>query len=183
MILTHRDVFSELSVRSLIRGDAGHRKGRATRSESSEKTQVLSPLGRVGGRQQALEMSRIAPASTCGLLPTRRDPGAIPMGQYHQDLVSTDSSTIAKAGPLGSLGILELWRAQFVDSLTSQSPTPREVDCWAAPDSAFSGAATSRSQRRSLRTLPRLARSCAADPDGPAAPRATAGETARGCAR
>jgi hypothetical protein len=142
MILTHRDVFSELSVRSLIRGDAGHRKGRATRSERSEKTQVLSPLGRVGGRQQALEMSRIAPASTCGLLPTRRDPGAIPMGQYHQDLVSTDSSTIAKAGPLGSLGILELWRAQFVDSLTSQSPTPREVDCWAAPDSAFSGAAT-----------------------------------------
>ncbi len=30
---------------------------------------------------------RIAPGSTCGLLPTRRDPGAIPMGQYHQDLV------------------------------------------------------------------------------------------------
>ena len=46
-----------------MRGDAGHRKGRATRSESSEKTQALSPLGRVGGRQQALEMSRIAPAS------------------------------------------------------------------------------------------------------------------------
>ncbi len=66
-----------------MRGDAGHRKGRATRSESSEKTQALSPLGRVGGRQQALEMSHIA----CALLPTRRDPGAIPMGQYHQDLV------------------------------------------------------------------------------------------------
>jgi len=70
-----------------MRGDAGHRKGRATRSERSEKTQVLSPLGRVGGRQQALEMTRIA----CGLLPTRlptrRGPGAIPMGQYHQDLV------------------------------------------------------------------------------------------------
>ncbi len=70
-----------------MRGDAGHRKGRATRSESSEKTQALSPLGRVGRRQQALEMFRIAPGSTCGLLPTRRDPGAIPMGQYHQDLV------------------------------------------------------------------------------------------------
>ncbi len=83
MILTHRDVFSELSARSLIRSDAGHRKGRATRSERSEKTQALSTLGRVGGRQQALEMSRIA----CGLLPTRRGPGAIPMGQYHQDLV------------------------------------------------------------------------------------------------
>ncbi len=83
MILTHRDVFSELSVRSPIRGDAGHRKGRATRSESAEKTQALSPLGRVGGRQQALEMSRIA----CGLLPTRLGPGAIPMGLYHQDLV------------------------------------------------------------------------------------------------
>jgi hypothetical protein len=40
-----------------MRSDAGHRKGRATRSESSEKTQALSPLGRVGGRQQALEMS------------------------------------------------------------------------------------------------------------------------------
>ncbi len=86
-ILTHRDVISDLSARSLIRSDAGHRKGRATRSESSEKTQGLSPLGRVGGRQQALEMSRIAPASTCGLLPTRRGPGAIPRGQYHQDLV------------------------------------------------------------------------------------------------
>ncbi len=70
-----------------MRGDAGHRKGRAARSESSEKTQVLSPLGRVGGRQQALEMSRIA----CGWLPTRRDPGAIPMGQYHQDLVLPSS--------------------------------------------------------------------------------------------
>ncbi len=70
-----------------MRGDAGHRKGRATRSESSEKTQALSPLGRVGGRQQALEMTRIVPGSTCGSLPTRRDPGAIPMGQYHQDLV------------------------------------------------------------------------------------------------
>jgi hypothetical protein len=70
-----------------MRGDAGHRKGRATRSESSEKTQVLSPLGRVGGRQQALEMTHIAPGSTCALLPTRRDPGAIPMGHYHQDLV------------------------------------------------------------------------------------------------
>ncbi len=66
-----------------MRSDAGHRKGRATRSESSEKTQVLSPLGRVGGRQQALEMTHIAG----GLLPTRRDPGAIPMGHYHQDLV------------------------------------------------------------------------------------------------
>ncbi len=75
-----------------MRGDAGPLslamgKGRATRSERSEKTQVLSPLGRVGGRQQALEMSRIAPGSTCGLPPTRRGPGAIPMGQYHQDLV------------------------------------------------------------------------------------------------
>jgi hypothetical protein len=72
-----------------MRGDAGHRKGRATRSESSEKTQSLSPLGRVGGRQQALEMTHIAPGSTCALLPTRRDPGAIPMGHYHQDLVLT----------------------------------------------------------------------------------------------
>jgi hypothetical protein len=71
-----------------MRGDAGHRKGRATRSESSEKTQSLSPLGRVGGCQQALEMSHIAPGSTCALLPTRRGPGAIPMGHYHQDLVS-----------------------------------------------------------------------------------------------
>ncbi len=65
--MTHRDDFSELSVRSPIRGDAGHRKGRATRSESSEKTQFLSHLGRVGGRQQALEMSRIACAFLCGL--------------------------------------------------------------------------------------------------------------------
>ncbi len=69
-----------------MRGDAGHRKGRATRSESSEKTQAPSPLGRVGGRQQALEMTHIAPGSTCALLPTRRDPGAIPLGHYHQAL-------------------------------------------------------------------------------------------------
>jgi hypothetical protein len=71
-----------------MRGDVGHRKGRATRSESSEKTQALSPLGRVGGRQQALEMTHIA----CALLPTRRDPGAIPMGHYHQDLVLTGAT-------------------------------------------------------------------------------------------
>ncbi len=45
-----------------MRGDAGHREGRATRSESSEKTQALSPLGRVGGRQQALEMTHTSPA-------------------------------------------------------------------------------------------------------------------------
>jgi hypothetical protein len=70
-----------------MRGDAGHRKGRVTRSESSEKTQALSPLGRVGGRQKALEMTHIAPGSTRALLPTRRVPGAIPMGHYHQDLV------------------------------------------------------------------------------------------------
>ncbi len=75
-----------------MRGDAGHRKGRATRSERSEKTQSLSPLGRVGGRQQALEMTHIAPGSTCGLLPTRRDPGTIPMGHYHQDLVLHERS-------------------------------------------------------------------------------------------
>jgi len=87
MILTHRDGFSELSVRSPIRGDAGHRKGRATRSESSEKPPFRSPMGRVGGRHQALTMPRIAPGSTCGLLPTRRGPGAIPMGLYHRDLV------------------------------------------------------------------------------------------------
>ncbi len=83
-----------------MRGDAGHRKGRATRSESSEKTQALSPLGRVGGRQQALEMSRIA----CALLPTRRDPGAIPMGQYHQDLVLLSHYKRLLADALGVLG-------------------------------------------------------------------------------
>ncbi len=87
-----------------MRGDAGHRKGRATRSESSEKTQALSTLGRVGGRQQALEMTHIA----CALLPTRRDPGAIPMGQYHQDLV------LPPRRPLGIHGACALW-----------CPTPR----------------------------------------------------------
>ena len=70
-----------------MRRDAGPRKRRATRSESSEKTQALSRPGfvggRVGGRQQALEMPHIA----CGLLPTRRVRGAIPRSHYHQDLV------------------------------------------------------------------------------------------------
>ena len=82
-----------------MRRDAGHRKDRATRSESSEKTQVLSPLGRVGGRQQALEMPHIA----CALLPTRRDTGAIPMGHYHQDLVSgAEGGGIAGGGGNGT---------------------------------------------------------------------------------
>ncbi len=62
--MTHRDGFSEFSARSLWRGDAGHRKAQATLSESSEKPPVRSSMGRVGGRQQALEMSRIAPGST-----------------------------------------------------------------------------------------------------------------------
>jgi hypothetical protein len=115
MILTHRDVISDLSARSLIRSDAGPLslamgKGRATRSESSEKTQGLSPLGRVEGCQQALEMSRIAPGSTRGLLPTRCDPEAIPMGQYHQDLVLNrrinESSVVAGPGERSAHGCL-----------------------------------------------------------------------------
>ena len=62
-------------------------KARATSSESSESPPFRSLLERFGGRQQALPMPHIAPGSTCGLLPTRNEPKAIPMSHYHQDLV------------------------------------------------------------------------------------------------
>jgi len=102
-----------------MRGDAGHRKGRATRSESSEKTQVLSPLGRVGGRQQALEMPRIA----CALL---RGPGAIPRGHYHQDLVLVGSmgqpNSYKESRDLAECGLLEGVRRRPVQPPIASAP-------------------------------------------------------------
>ncbi len=118
-----------------MRGDAGHRKGRATRSESSEKTQSLSPLGRVGGRQQALEMTHIAPGSTCGLLPTRRDPGAIPMGHYHQDLVLHGGAFFWCRSPIRNLqrhlASKKSKLFEFPVQLDLSSASPAPASAWA----------------------------------------------------
>ena len=81
--MTHRYGFSEFSVRSLYCRDAGHHKMQATRPESSEMPPIGSPPGRVGGRQQALTMPRIAGGS----LLARHVPQAIPMGHYYLPLV------------------------------------------------------------------------------------------------
>jgi hypothetical protein len=44
LIMTHRDGFSELSARSLCRGDAAHRETEATLSESAEKPSFRSSM-------------------------------------------------------------------------------------------------------------------------------------------
>ena len=81
--MTHRDGLPRFSARSVGRGDAAHRKARATPSESLGKPPNRSPLRPVGGRRKALPMRRIA----CGLPPTRQAVGAIPMCHYHHPLV------------------------------------------------------------------------------------------------
>ena len=81
--MTHRDGLPRFSARSVRRGDAAHRKPRATPSESLGKPPFRSPPRPVGGRRMTLPMRRIA----CGHPPTRRDAGAIPMGHYHRSLV------------------------------------------------------------------------------------------------
>ena len=82
LILTHRDGFPRLSVRSAWRGGAGHREPRATRPESPRPQDSGKPpfrsRGRTAGvRRQALPMSHIA----CGSPPARRIARAISMGQ------------------------------------------------------------------------------------------------------
>lgn len=76
--MTHRDVFPRFSVRSELRGDAVHRKLRATRPESRGKPPTRLPLGSFEGRRKALPIRCIA----CDLSPTRRSLKAISMGHY-----------------------------------------------------------------------------------------------------
>ena len=66
--MTHRDGLPALSVRSVPRSDAAHRKVCATTSERSGRPPFRSRTRSVGGRRKALTMRRIA----CGLVPTRR---------------------------------------------------------------------------------------------------------------
>ncbi len=93
--MTHRDGFPRLSARSPWRGDAGHRKPRATLSalgpESPGSQDMGKPppvaranrQGRPGGRREALPMPRIAGGSP----PARRIARAISMGHYQRSLV------------------------------------------------------------------------------------------------
>ena len=71
--MTHRDGFPRFSARSAWRGDAGHRKARATPSESLGKPPFRSPGRTAGGCRKALPMSHIAR----GFPPTRRIAHAI----------------------------------------------------------------------------------------------------------
>ncbi len=82
--MTHRDGSPRFSARSAWRGDAGHRKPRATPSESLGKPPFRSRGRSAGGRREALTMPRIA----CGPPPARRIARAISMGYYQRSLVS-----------------------------------------------------------------------------------------------
>ena len=86
--MTHRDGLPRFSARSVGRSDAGHRKPRATPSESLGKPPFRSPPRPVGGRRKTLPMG---PHRAGGLPPTRRAAGAIPqiipVGHYHRSLV------------------------------------------------------------------------------------------------
>ncbi len=80
--MTHRDGFPRLSARSAWRGDAAHRKPRATPSENLGKPPSVARAN-PPVRQEALPMTHIA----CGSPPARRIARAISMGHYHRDLV------------------------------------------------------------------------------------------------
>ncbi len=64
--MTHRDGVPRFSARCAWRGDAGHRKARATPSESLGKPPFRSPGRTAGGRRKALPMSHIAHAISMG---------------------------------------------------------------------------------------------------------------------
>ncbi len=94
--MTHRDGFPRLSARSAWRGDAGHRKSCAPSESYGQPESLGKPPfrsrrrtgnERMGGRREALTMSRIA----CGFPPTRplarRIAGPISMGHYQRSLV------------------------------------------------------------------------------------------------
>ncbi len=87
--MTHRDGFPRLSARSAWRGDAGHRKPRATTSESLGKPPLRSRRRTAGGRRKALTMSRIARSFPPTRPLARRIACPISMGHYQRSLVLT----------------------------------------------------------------------------------------------
>ncbi len=82
--MTDRDTLPRVSARSVGCGDAGHRKVRATPSESLGKAPFRSHARPVGGRRKVLTMGHIAR----NFPPTRRTAHAISMGHYQRSLVS-----------------------------------------------------------------------------------------------
>jgi hypothetical protein len=86
--MTPRDGFPRFSARSAWRGDAGHRKARATPSESLGKPPFRSRGRTAGGRRKALPISHIAR----GFPPTRRIAHAISRGHYQRSLVLASNS-------------------------------------------------------------------------------------------
>ena len=80
--MIHRDGFPRFSARSVGRGDAAHRKTRATPPENLGKPPSVARANR-RGRREALTMSHIA----CGSPPARRIARAISMGHYQRSLV------------------------------------------------------------------------------------------------
>jgi hypothetical protein len=81
--MTPRDGIPEFSVRSVRRGDAGHRKACATTPESLGTPPFRSSMRPVGGRREALTTQRIA----SGIPPARRTAWTIPRGHNHHSLV------------------------------------------------------------------------------------------------
>jgi len=84
--MTHRDRVGDPPREAA--GDVGHRKARATPSESLGKPPFRSPGRTAGGRLKALPMSHIAR----GFSPTRRIARAISMGHYRRSLVLASNS-------------------------------------------------------------------------------------------
>jgi hypothetical protein len=81
--MTLRDGLPRFAARRAGCSDAEHRKPCATLSESLGKPSLGSRMRTVGGRRNALTMSRIA----CGAPPTRRAAYAISMRHYQRSLV------------------------------------------------------------------------------------------------
>ncbi len=81
--MTHRDGLPRFSARSVRGGDAGHRKGCATPSESLGKPPLRSRRRPVGGRRKVLTMHRNA----CNFPPTRRAAYAISRSHDQRSLV------------------------------------------------------------------------------------------------
>ena len=86
--MTRWDGFPRFSARRVRRGDAGHRKPRATLSESLGKSPFRSSMRPVGGRRAVLTMPRIARDLPPTRPPiTRMAAWPIPMGHYRCSLV------------------------------------------------------------------------------------------------
>ena len=81
--MAHRDGLPRFSARRGGCGDAGHRKARATPSETLGKAPFRSHARPLGGRRQVLTMGHIAR----NFPPTREAAHAISMGHYQRSLV------------------------------------------------------------------------------------------------